>query len=163
MTKRFVPDKIYDSVYDIEYDMLKENGIKALIFDIDNTLAPYELAEPDEKIKGLFNMLFEMDFKLYVLSNNNKKRVSLFMNSVDIPHRWRALKPLSFFIRKAMKNMKVKSFETALIGDQIFTDVWGANRLGLFSVLVNPISEKEDKFVAFKRRFEKRIITGDKF
>ena len=83
-------------------------------------------------------MLFDMGFKLYVLSNNNKKRVSLFMRKVDIPHRWRALKPLAFFIRKAMKNMKVKSFETALIGDQIFTDVWGANRLGLFSILVNP-------------------------
>ncbi len=158
MTKRFVPDKIYDSVYDIEYDILKEKGIKALIFDIDNTLAPYELAEPDEKIKALFKMLFDMDFRLYVLSNNNKERVSLFMKSVDIPYRWRALKPLSFFIRIAMKNMKVKSFETALIGDQIFTDVWGANRLGLYSVLVNPISEKEDKFVAFKRQFEKRII-----
>lgn len=158
MTKRFIPDKIYDSVYNIEYDMLKEKGIKALIFDIDNTLATYELAEPDEKIKGLFKMLSEKEFKLYVLSNNNKERVSLFMNSVDIPHRWRALKPLSIFIRKAMKNMKVKSYETALIGDQIFTDVWGANRLGLFSVLVNPISEKEDKFVAFKRRFEKRIM-----
>ena len=158
MTNRFAPDKTYDSVYNIEYKMLKEKGIKALIFDIDNTLAPYELAEPDENIKGLFEMLFDMGFKLYVLSNNNKKRVSLFMRKVDIPHRWRALKPLAFFIRKAMKNMKVKSFETALIGDQIFTDVWGANRLGLFSILVNPISEKEDKFVAFKRRFEKRLM-----
>ena len=158
MLKRFVPDKIYNSVYDIEYEMLKEIGIKALIFDIDNTLAPYELVEPDEKIKGLFEKLLNMGFKLYILSNNNKERVSLFMRKVDIPYRWRALKPLAFFIKKAMKTMNVKNAETCLVGDQLFTDVWGANRLRLFSVLVNPISQKEDKFVAFKRRFEKLIL-----
>lgn len=158
MGRNFVPDYKYNTVYDIEYEILKKNGIKALIFDIDNTLASYDTISPDDKLKELFSKLFEMGFKLYFLSNNNKKRVSLFAESTDIPHRWRACKPLGFFIARAVKKLGVKKEEAALIGDQLFTDVLGANRFGVLSILVLPVSqENEDKFVAFKRHFEKML------
>ena len=158
MNRRLVPDYTYDSVYDIEYDVLKEKGIKALIFDIDNTLASYDTLKPDEKLKSLFKRLISMDFKIYFLSNNNQTRVTTFADGTEIPHRWRACKPLKIFIWRAMRQMKVTKAETALVGDQLFTDVLGANRMGVTSVLVQPVSlNNEDKFVAFKRRFEKMI------
>ncbi len=158
MKRLFVPDYTYASVYDIEYDVLKEKGIKALIFDIDNTLASYDTTEPDEKLMSLFKRLISMEFKIYFLSNNNRSRVTTFAGGTEIPHRWRACKPLKVFIWRAMKQMKVTKDETALVGDQLFTDVLGANRTGVTSVLVQPVSlNNEDKFVAFKRRFEKMI------
>lgn len=157
MSMNLVPDYTFESVYRIDYDELKKKGIKGIIFDIDNTLATYDAAIPDEKLCNLFGMLTKMGFKLYLLSNNNKNRVSVFSEAAKLPHRWRACKPLGIFIKSAMRKMQVNKYETALVGDQLFTDVWGANRAGVTSVLVTPISDKEDKFVAFKRRFEKMV------
>jgi len=152
-----VPDYTYKSVYEIDYKSLKKKGIKGIIFDIDNTLATYDDIVPDEKLRGLLKKLSDMDFKIFLLSNNNKNRVKIFAEELNIPHRWRACKPLKFFIKSAMRKMGLTKGETALVGDQLFTDIWGANRAGITSILVVPVSDKEDKFVAFKRKFEKMI------
>lgn len=147
----------YNTVYDIDYNGLKSNGITALIFDIDNTLAGYDSPYPDEKLIKLFGTLKENGFNLYLLSNNNKNRVRIFSEKAGLPYRARALKPLKLNIKRAMKILGADKKSTALIGDQLFTDVWGANRMGITSVLVNPISDKEDKFVAFKRHLERFV------
>lgn len=163
MSISLIPDYTYASVYDIEYSRFKENGIRALIFDIDNTLASYDTARPDKELKQLFERLTGDGFQLYFLSNNDKKRVTAFAENTGIMHRWRALKPLGFFIRRAMKKMNVTCRETALVGDQLFTDILGANIAGLTSVLVQPVSEEnEDRFVAFKRKFEKMAIKNSR-
>jgi len=153
----FKSNFFYNTVYDIDYSLLKSKGIKALLFDIDNTLVCYDAPYPDEKLFALFDKLKEDGFKLYLLSNNNKERVKIFSEKANLPYRGRALKPLKLNIKRAMKVLSTDKKTTALIGDQLFTDVWGANRAGITSILVNPISDKEDRFVAFKRHLEKLI------
>ena len=152
----------YNTVYDIDYKLLKSKGINALIFDIDNTLVCYDVSHPDENLISLFEYLKENDFKLYLLSNNNVERVKTFAEKANLPYKGRGLKPLKINIKRAMKILSSTKDNTALIGDQLFTDVWGANRAGITSILVNPISDKEDKFVAFKRHIEKLINKNNK-
>lgn len=156
----FKSNYFYNTVYDIDYEFLKNKGIFALIFDIDNTLAGYDSPYPDDKLLKFFDMLKKEGFKIYLLSNNNKSRVKTFSEKANLPYKARALKPLKIYIKRAMKKLGADKNSTALIGDQLFTDVWGANRAGVTSILVNPISDKEDKFVAFKRHLEKLVNRG---
>lgn len=152
------PDLYYNNIYEIDYEQLWNNGIRAFLFDIDNTLATYDNAYPDEKLMLMLSKLKNKGFKVYFLSNNNKERVRLFSEFAGLPYKARACKPLKFFIKRAIKQLGETKNTVVLVGDQLFTDVWGANRLGILSILVNPISPKEDKFVAFKRKLEKYFI-----
>lgn len=154
------PTIFVDTVFDIDLKKLKDNGIKAFIFDIDNTLAPYADAVPDEKTASWLKELRVMGFGVFFASNNNIERVKRFAESVDIPYKARAMKPLGVYLKKACHSMGVTPAETALVGDQLFTDVWGGNWLKMYTILVRPISEVEDGFVKFKRRFERRILKG---
>lgn len=158
MSKMLHPTIFVDSVFDIDLEDLKKRGIKAFIFDIDNTLAPYALSVPDEKTAAWLNELGEKGFKVFFASNNTEERVRRFAHSVNLPYKARAMKPLSRFIREACRYMEVSLRETALVGDQLFTDIWGGNWLKMYTVLVKPISDEEGKFVKFKRIFERRIL-----
>lgn len=158
MKKRFLPDFFLDSVFSINQETLKARGICALIFDIDNTLAEYETPVPDEKTAEWMNGLRENGFKIYFVSNNTSERVQKFAESANAPYIARAAKPLSLSLRKACRNMNVTFKQTALVGDQIFTDIWGGNRLGMCTILVHPISDKEGNFIKFKRKLEQKIL-----
>ncbi len=158
MSKFLHPTVFVDSVFDIDLEELKKKGVKAFIFDIDNTLAPYALPVPDEKTRAWLGELSEKGFSVFFASNNSEERVKLFAESVGLPYKSRALKPLGIFIKKACRSMGVSLKETALVGDQLFTDIWGGNWLKMYTILVKPISDVEGKFVKFKRRFEKRIL-----
>lgn len=152
------PTVFVDTVFDIDLKALKDSGIKAFIFDIDNTLAPYADAVPDEKTAAWIKELRDMGFGVFFASNNNVERVKKFADSVGIPYKAKALKPLSIYLKKACSCMGVTPKETALVGDQLFTDIWGGNWLKMYTILVKPISEVEDGFVKFKRKFERRIL-----
>lgn len=158
MKKWFLPELFLDSVFQIDQKALKDRGVCALIFDIDNTLAEYETPVPDEKTAEWLSGLKENGFRLYFVSNNNSQRVQKFAESADVPCIARAAKPLAFSLKRACKSMGVKCGQTALVGDQIFTDICGGNWLGMCTILVKPISDKEGKFVKFKRRLEKNIL-----
>lgn len=158
MNNIFLPKMLVDTVFDIDVQELKGKGVKAFIFDIDNTLATYEMSVPDEKTAQWLKELKDSGFSVYLISNNNRSRVQTFAESVDMGYFARALKPFSYFLKKACRNMGVLPKETALVGDQLFTDVWGGNYLKMHTVLVKPISEVEDGFVKFKRRFERKIL-----
>ncbi len=158
MKKWFLPELFLDNIFSIDQKELKDRGVCALIFDIDNTLAEYETPVPDEKTSEWIKGMKENGFKLYFVSNNNSVRVQKFAESVDVPYIARAAKPLAFSLRRACRRMNTKYAQTALVGDQIFTDIWGGNRLGMCTILVKPISDKEGKFIKFKRRLEKRIL-----
>lgn len=158
MNKIFLPTVFVDTVFDMDLNSLKESGIKAFIFDIDNTLATYAMPIPDEKTADWLRSLKEMGFGVYFVSNNNHERVRKFAEFVDVPYFAKAGKPLSFFLRKACRRMGASPRETALVGDQLFTDIWGGNWLRMYTVLVKPISDVEDSFVKFKRRFERKIL-----
>ncbi len=156
--RRFYPDLYVKTVYDIDLFSLKEKGIKAFIFDIDNTLVTYDDPVPTELVMEYFKKLKEMGFKVYLVSNNNLERVKLFAEYAKLPYFARALKPRKKYLKIALTDMDVKPEETALVGDQLFTDVWAGTRMNMYAILVDPISDKEDSFVHFKRKIEKWIF-----
>ncbi len=158
MSSIFLPDIFVDTVFDIDLEVLKAEGIKAFIFDIDNTLATYAMPVADEKTVAWLDVLKDKGFKVFIASNNDRDRVRIFAENINVPYFGKALKPLGIYLRKACRLMQVKPNEAALVGDQLFTDVWGGNLLNMKTVLVKPISEIEDGFVKFKRQFERLIL-----
>jgi len=151
---RLKPDYYYETVYDIRYDELWQNEIRGLIFDIDNTLAPYADNQPSAKAAALIKRLQRIGFKVVLLTNNTNKRLDLFTKPLGLSGFANAAKPLSRGVRKAMTEMGTKRGYTAIIGDQLLTDIWAGKRAGLKTVLVKPISNKDFLFVRLKRMFE---------
>ena len=158
MSSIFLPDIFLDTVFDIDTEELKKNGIKAFVFDIDNTLATYAMPVADERTADWVKTLKEEGFGVFIVSNNDRQRVKVFSENIGVPYFGKALKPLNFYLKKACKKMGVSPKEVALVGDQLFTDIWGGNLFGMTTILVKPISEVEDGFVRFKRRFERQIL-----
>ncbi len=158
MFKLFIPDRIFDNFYDITPEYLTELGIKAVISDIDNTLAPYEVAEPTEQILSWIRSLEAAGIKIAFLSNNHADRVELFNRSIGVPAYPDAGKPGKKGIALAMSELGVMSDETLMLGDQIFTDVLTGKRVGARAFLVPPIKDKKTLFFRAKRLLEKPFL-----
>lgn len=158
MKKRLVPDLLLNSVHELDTGMLSEKGITAIILDIDNTLVSWSTKVPDEKVNEFICRLAEDGFRICILSNNTRKRVEEFNRCLNIPAIHRAIKPSKHAFRRAMKLMGSNPSNTAVIGDQLFTDVLGGNRVGLYTVLVAPISEKEFVWTRLVRLLEKAVL-----
>ncbi len=158
MFKRFYPMEYCDSIYAINYAALKSQGINGLIFDIDNTIAPFDIPEPDDGTVEFLSKLTGDGFKICLLSNNNEARVVLFNKRLGLHAVHRAAKPGLKGIGKALTLMQVSSDKTALIGDQVFTDVWCGNRKGLYTILVKPIANRDEFSVRLKRGLEKIVV-----
>ena len=153
----FVPDKYYQSIFSINYKALKQSGIKCLLFDLDNTIAPYKTLEPDTKVKELFANLSN-DFKIIIISNSNKNRLRPFKEKLNVDTAYSSKKPFKFKYKKILEIYKFKIDEIACIGDQLLTDILGANRMGFTSILVNRVAKYETIFTRFNRFFEKFIL-----
>lgn len=158
MVKKLYPDYVFKSISDIDADFFRKNNIKYVILDIDNTLVPYNVASPDERAEVFFERLKNENIKVCLVSNNSRSRVNKFNEQNGFFSVSRACKPFTGAIRKAMKNMDATSGQTALIGDQVFTDVWGGNRAGVTTILVDPIESSESAFFRFKRKWEKKVL-----
>ena len=156
--KYLFPDVKYKSVSDIDVEELKNRGIKFVILDIDNTLVPYTSPEPDEKALAFLDELKNNGITFCFVSNNNADRVNLFNRNIGAKAYPKGGKPLLFGINKAMKELGAVKSDTALIGDQVFTDTCGGKRAGIYTVLVDPIVEVTSAFFRFKRYFEKKIV-----
>lgn len=158
MFDRFVPDKYFKSIYDINYEALKRSGITCLIFDQKNTLEPECNKKPGVRVKDLFEDLKAMGFRLLIVSNGRKKEVIPFKEMLCVDSAYFALKPLKRKFKKILNIYGLRQDQVAVIGDEMLYDIWGANRMGLTSILVNPISL--DEFVATKmsRKMENFII-----
>lgn len=157
--KKFFPTQYVKSVHHIDYENLKDQGIKGLIFDIDNTLVPYFIQEGDEKLINLLDDLKKnLGFKITLVSNGKKNRVVRFNRNLKLYAIHKAGKPRTANLKKAMTVMKTDKQSTVIIGDQIFTDVWAANRLGIASILVEPVSEKDEFITWIKRGMERMIL-----
>ncbi len=153
----FIPDIYQKSIYTIDYKKLKKNGIKCLLFDLDNTIAPYKVIEPDQKVKELFASL-EKDFKVIIISNSNKNRLRPFKEKLNVDVAFSSKKPFKTKYKKILELYNFKIDEVACIGDQLLTDILGANRMGFTSILVNRIAKYETIFTRFNRFFEKFIL-----
>ena len=153
----FYPDAWMDSTYQIDFDELYKKGYRGLIFDIDNTLVPH--GEPaDERAKALFAHLKELGFSCCLLSNNQLERVQMFNKDVQVYFIEDAHKPSRKNYRKAMELMHTDLSNTMFIGDQLFTDVYGAKRTGMANILVKPIDPKEEIQIVLKRYLEKIVL-----
>ncbi len=157
MSKLF-PNKEVKSVYELDIDFFTENDIKGVIFDIDNTLVTHTTVTPPEELLNYLKNIENNGIKIAIVSNNKRERVELFSKSLGYVYHWRAYKPFKKYLNKVQKHFNLPSENIALVGDQIFTDIYGANRMGFYSVLVTQLGENETGFVAFKRIFEKMVI-----
>lgn len=158
MLERFFPDYMYPTVQDIKAGFFLKHGIRLAILDIDNTLVPYTQPDPTPAARAFLKQLADEGVRFCFVSNNKKERVQRFNQTIDTFFIARANKPFRTGICKAMQYFGVKPEETVLIGDQIFTDVYGGRRSGVLTVLVQPIEDKETLFFRFKRRMEKIVL-----
>jgi hypothetical protein len=154
MLNNFIPDIYQKSIYDIDYKKLKKNGIKCLIFDLDNTIAPINIKKPTKKIKDLFEILKDMNFKVIIVSNSLKKRVEPFKDILGVDSAYLSCKPLKRKYLKILKIYHLKDSQIACIGDQLLTDIWGANRMSFVSILVNPIGTTDYALTKINRFIE---------
>lgn len=158
MIKKCYPDFCMDSVFSIDKDFYKKNNIKAVIFDIDNTLVKHTDKKPTKDVLEYFEFLDSIGVKKGIISNNKKERVELFCQGLDIPYEYRAFKPRKKPLKKLLSAFGVDAGSVLFVGDQLFTDIFGANRMGFVSVVVTAMGENETGFVAFKRIFENLIM-----
>ena len=156
--KIFYPKIYVDSIYDVPYKKFIKRGIKALVFDIDNTLIAFDMPEPDDNLIEFIAKLKEMGFAICLLSNNNETRVEIFNRKLQLPAISKARKPGLSGLKKAMALTGAKNSQTALIGDQVFTDVWCGNRLSVTTVLVKPVVNRDEWTIRLKRSLEVIVI-----
>lgn len=157
MLKTFYPDDYIASTYFIPFEELYKKGYRGLIFDIDNTLVPHG-APADERAIVLFERLRKIGFDTCLISNNQEPRVQPFADKVGSKYVFDAHKPSTKNYKKAMELMKTRKENTLFVGDQLFTDVWGAKRTGIKSILVKPIHPKEEIQIVLKRYLEKIVL-----
>ncbi|MBR6477997.1 MAG: HAD-IIIA family hydrolase [Lachnospiraceae bacterium] len=151
--ERFYPDHEVDSAYEIDYSALYQSGKRAIIYDVDNTLVPHG-APADDRAKALFASLHEMGYHTLLLSNNKEPRVKSFSDEVGSTYIYKAGKPgLKGYLR-AMEKLGSSPNTTLFVGDQLFTDVWGAKKAKIETFLVKPIHPKEEIQIVLKRRLE---------
>ena len=153
MLKRFYPDHEVESAYGIDYSGLYAKGYRGVIFDIDNTLVPHG-APADGRARELFRKLRESGFGTVLLSNNKELRVKPFADDVSSKYIFKAGKPGQAGYEEAMELMGTDPETTLFVGDQLFTDVWGAKKAGIVTYLVKPINPKEEIQIVLKRRLE---------
>ena len=153
MLERFYPDYEALSAYKIDYEKLYRQGFRGIIFDIDNTLDPHG-APADKQAVRLFRRLKAIGFDTVLLSNNKEPRVKPFSDQVNSRYIFKAGKPGREGYEKAMQLMGTDSSATFFVGDQLFTDVWGAKKAGIRTYLVKPIHPKEEIQIVLKRKLE---------
>ena len=157
MFDRFFPDEYVASTYIIPFEKLYEDGSRGVIFDIDNTLVPHG-APADERARKLFRRLEEIGFASCLISNNQEARVKMFNKDIQTNYIYNAHKPSTKNYIRAMEIMGTTRDTTLFVGDQLFTDVWGAKRAGIHNILVRPIHPKEEIQIVLKRRLEKIVL-----
>ena len=158
MFQRFYPHTTKNNVFEMDEKFYRDNGIKGVIFDIDNTLVTHDTLRPPQEILEYFAFLENLGIKYAIASNNNKERVNAFCENLDIPYVGKSWKPFKKNLKKICREFGLWKNEVCLVGDQIFTDIYGGRRMKFYTVLVTAVGENETKFVAFKRIFEKAVM-----
>lgn len=155
--RNFYPNEYRRSTYVIDFEKYYEMGYRGILFDVDNTLVPHG-APPDDRVKELFQRLNRIGFKTCLISNNKEMRVKSFADELGAEYIFNAHKPSRKSYRKAFALLGTDKQQTMFVGDQVFTDVYGANRVKMYTILVRPIHPKEEIQIVIKRKFEKIIL-----
>jgi HAD superfamily phosphatase (TIGR01668 family) len=158
MLEKFFPDKIFESFKEISYEFLKKNKLEAVILDIDNTLVTYEQAEPTDEVIEWIRGLQQKNIKVSIVSNAKRTRVEKFNEKLGLFFVPKASKPSTYGFLKAAKQMQVQPYQTAVVGDQIFTDIHGGKRANMFAIFIKPISKEEMSLIRIKRFVEKFVF-----
>lgn len=152
------PDMYYKNVQSIDLQELEKNEIKGIAIDVDNTLIDYNQVVSDEVIDWI-NKAKEAGYKMCILSNsNNKNKVEKVANTLELDYIMVAKKPFKTGFKKVLKHLELSEKNVAVIGDQVFTDVLGANRMNMISIYVEPINTKEYWYTKWKRPIEAFIL-----
>lgn len=157
MFDMFFPDEIKDSTYEIDFEALYHQGIRGVLFDIDNTLVEHG-ADASDRAVQLFRRLNSLGMKSCLISNNQEERVLRFNRDIHTNYIYDAHKPSGKNYKKAMELMGTTLNDTIFVGDQLFTDVFGAKRIGMRNILVRPIDPKEEIQIVFKRYLERIVL-----
>lgn len=155
--KKFIPNSYYKSIYDIDYDKLAAINIRCIIFDLDNTLALINEETPPQRVVDFIAKLNKR-FDTYILSNNNKKRIKKYCERFGVTFVSFAMKPLSKGFREIKKIKNYSKNEMCMVGDQLMTDILGGNNFGCYTILVDPLGDKDLKITNVNRAIEKSLI-----
>ena len=158
MLKKFTPDYYVKSIHELDLAALYARGIRGLITDLDNTLVSWDDPLPNPELVDWLKKVREMGFSVFIVSNNSPDRVRKFAKAFGVPAISKAVKPRRRAFRMACEAMGVTLAEAAVIGDQIFTDVLGGNRLGVCTILVVPVSNKEFIGTKLMRKLEGVVL-----
>ena len=158
MKNPMMPDYMFRAFDEITPAFLASLGVKAILADIDNTLAPYEQPEPDERIKGWIASLAEAGIGIAFVSNNDWERVELFNRTLGVPAYAKSGKPFKKNLVKAMNDLGGTLDTTVMLGDQLLTDALAGHNLGVRCLIVPPIRDKKNAFFKFKRWLEKPVV-----
>lgn len=158
MLNRLFPDIYVKSIYEMPLEKMYSKGIRAIAFDIDNTITPFDVAEPDDRAVEFFKRLNEMGFKTCLLSNNNRERITKYNRRLKAVAVYKAGKPGTKKLLSTLEKLGVKPENAAIVGDQIFTDVLCGNLGGLTSILTAPICERDQFVTAIKRGLERVVL-----
>ncbi|MBE6592867.1 MAG: YqeG family HAD IIIA-type phosphatase [Ruminococcaceae bacterium] len=153
-----VPEYVFDTYRNVSAEFLTSLGIRALLIDIDNTLAPYEQDLPDENIIAWFEQMRAADIRCALISNNHADRVELFNSLLSLHAYPDSKKPCKKTLLRAMSDMSVDASVTAGLGDQLLTDTLAVHKLGMISIIVPPIKDKKTLFFRFKRMLERPFM-----
>lgn len=156
----FAPKLFYRHVTEIDLAALRDAGIDTLLVDIDNTILPRDTGEMTEELRAWTAHVLAEGFKVGLVSNNWHDHVKRIADSCGFQMVAKALKPLPFGFLRAVRLLGSTSRKTAVIGDQIFTDILGGNLLGMTTVLVLPLSESDLPHTLVLRRLERLILAG---
>ncbi len=154
----FIPEYMCSAFTDITPEFLASEGVSALLLDVDNTLIPYEISRPTEEVLSWLSSMKENGIRVAFVTNNSKKRLSLFAEGLDIPAYHFCCKPSPFMLRRAMRVLGAEKSSTAMLGDQLLTDMLAAHLAGVRSYIVPPIRDKRDPITRFKRLLERPLV-----
>jgi uncharacterized protein len=158
LLKRFLPNEHVKRIFDIKPQDLKERGIKGVITDLDNTLVAWDVKNASPEVIDWFKQMKDSGIKVTIMSNNKEDRVKMFSEPLGTPFVFSARKPLRRAFLTAAKQMELNKEEIVVIGDQLLTDVLGGNSAGLYTILVVPIVQTDEKITQFNRRIERKIM-----
>ena len=158
MFKRFLPNRMLKDIYLLTPEYLKAQGIKGMITDLDNTLIRFDAPDATPELSAWFQSFLDAGIQVVVCSNNSEARVSAFAKQVDLPFVSKARKPLVKGFKRASKLMNLPANEVVVVGDQLMTDVFGGNRGGFHTILVQPLATTDEWKTYLNRRMEKVIM-----